>query len=110
MAWTAYTEDKFNKALRIIVEFIDSEVDSSSIGLTSDLYQKLQRKLIKEMKIDDASIRKGINQFFKLGFINNGGKSYHPLTKKFLSSTDNEEKRILYSKIMYENASFSRSG
>ena len=61
------------------------------------------------MGIDDASVRKGINQFFKLGFINNKGKSYHHLTKKFLHSKDDEEKRILYSKIMYENASFSRS-
>ncbi len=108
MAWTDYLGEKFNKSLRLIVDFIDKEVDSTT-GFTSELYQKLQKQLIKEMKIDDASVRKGINQFFKLGFINNSGKSYHHLTKNFLETKDKEEKRILYSKIMYENASFSRS-
>lgn len=108
MAWTDYTNYKFNRALQLIVEFIDKEIDCK-LGLTRELYQKLQKSLSEEMGIDGASIRKGINQFFKLGFINNEGKSYHPLTKKFLESEDNEEKRIIYSKIMYENASFSRS-
>lgn len=108
MAWTDYAGERFNIALSLIVKFIDDEVDSS-VGLTSDLYQKLQENLTQKLGIDGASIRKGINQFFKLGFINNLGKSYHPLTKKFLQAKDDEEKRILYSKIMYENASFSRS-
>ena len=108
MAWTDYTNEKFNNALRIIVEFIDDKVDNS-VGFTPELYQNLQKKLTKEFQIDGASIRKGINQFFKLGFINNSGKSYHYLTKKFLEAKDDEEKRILYSRIMYENASFSRS-
>ena len=108
MAWTDYTGDKFNKALQIIVNFIDDEINPS-VGLTPKLYQSLQAKLTETMNIDGASIRKGINQFFKLGFIDNKGKSYHRLTKIFLQCTDNEEKRIIYSKIMYENASFSRS-
>lgn len=46
---------------------------------------------------------------FKLGFINNGGKSYHYLTKDFLKETDKDRKRELYSRIVYDNASFSRS-
>ena len=108
MAWTDYTGKQFTIALSSIVQFIDEEVDDT-VGFTSELYQKLQRILSKKLGIDGASIRKGINQFFKLGFINNAGKSYHPLSKKFLLTKDEEEKRILYSKIMYENASFSRS-
>ena len=108
MAWTDYTGESFTIALSSIVKFIDDEVDSST-GFTSELYQKLQKILTQQLGIGGASIRKGINQFFKLGFINNLGKSYHPLTKKFLQAKDTEEKRILYSKIMYENASFSRS-
>lgn len=108
MAWTDYAGKQFNIALSLIVQFIDEEVDSS-IGFSSELYQKLQRILSRKLGINGASIRKGINQFFKLGFINNKGKSYHPLTKKFLQTKDEEKKRILYSKIMYESASFSRS-
>lgn len=45
---------------------------------------------------------------FKLGFINNGGKSYHHLTKTFLKEKNKEIKRRIYSQILYENASFNR--
>ena len=43
MAWTDYTGDKFNKALQIIVNFIDDEINPS-VGLTPKLYQSLQAK------------------------------------------------------------------
>ena len=100
---------QFNTSLKMIVEKIDF---LTSIGKTMDSYsyQKLQKDLETIFnKVDLASIRKGINQFLKLGFINNGLESYHPLTKVFLSETDRNKKKLIFSKIVYENASFNRS-
>ncbi|MBQ8771668.1 MAG: HNH endonuclease [Clostridia bacterium] len=109
LEYSDFSEKQFNDVLNIIVEFIDTKVDSS-IGITSAQYKKLQ-EIIESIypKKDSASTRKSINQFFKLGFINNYGKSYHPLTKKFLAEKDPEVKKLIYSQIMYANASFSRS-
>lgn len=100
---------QFNKVLAIIVQYIDKYSDSDK-GLSSDMYKKMQIDIGNLYhKSDDASTRKSINQMFKLGFINNKARSYHYLTKDFLNEDDNEQKRSLFSKIVYENASFKRS-
>ncbi len=98
----------FNCVLRIIVDFIDNKVDKN-IGITKENYKDLQLVIKKIYNKNDISIRKSINQFFKLGFINNLAKGYHSLTKAFLNETDKEQKRIIFSKIVYDNSSFSRS-
>ncbi len=98
----------FNDVLRIIVDYIDIKVDKD-IGMSKNNYQELQQIIMQAYPKSDISTRKSINQFFKLGFINNLGKSYHYLTKDFLNETNKEQKRLLYSKIIYDNASFSRS-
>ena len=91
--------DNFIQTLQSIVDFIDN----------GKSYQELQDFLFQKFpKVDKASTRKSINQFVKLGFINTGLKSYHLLTKDFLSC-DNNDRRSLFSKIVYENASFNRS-
>lgn len=109
LEYSDFSGEQFNNVLSIIVEFIDKYVDKT-IGITSSQYSELQN-IIENIypKRDSASTRKSINQFFKLGFINNKGCSYHHLTKAFLSEHDKEEKRLIYSKIVYDNASFSRS-
>lgn len=109
LEYSDFNGKPFNDVLGIIVRFIDQNVDPK-IGITSAQYEELQ-KMVEKLykKKDSASTRKAINQFFKLGFINNGGKSYHELTKKFLDTEDAESKKLIYSRIMYENASFSRS-
>ena len=100
---------QFNTVLALIVEYIDKYSDSLK-GLSSDKYKELQNKIESIYpKSDSASTRKSINQMFKLGFIDNKAKSYHFLTKDFLKETDREQKRSLYSRIVYDNASFSRS-
>lgn len=99
----------FNKTLELIVNFID-DIASHNRGWNSSERETLQEIIFKKFKkVDRASTRKSINQFFKLGFINNFGKGYHPLTKNFLSATDKNEKNLIFSKILYDNSSFSRS-
>ena len=106
LEYTDFTSESFNKTLELIVNYID-EYEGK---IDSEIYKKLQEDLNKiTPKEDMASIRKAINQFLKLGFINNHMKSYHKKTKKFLAEHDKSRKRIIYSEIAYDNASFKRS-
>lgn len=99
---------QFNGVLKTIVNFIDMQ--SINAAITTAQYKNLQSIIENQYFVaDSASTRKSINQFLKLGFINNGVTSYHPLTKQFLEETDIESKRLIYSQIMYDNASFKRS-
>lgn len=98
---------EFNTCLQIIIDFIDNN-DTSTYS--KELYQELQKKVFSfNPKRDYASVRKSINQFLKLGFVNNFLQSYHHKTKEFLSQKDIVIKKRIYSEIMYDNASFSRS-
>lgn len=109
LEYTDIYGEHFNNVLKAIVDFIDNFVNPS-IGMTSEQYKKLQEIVFQLYpKKDYGSVRKSINQFYKLGFINNGGKSYHYLTKTFLEEKDRKIKEIIFSKILYENASFQRS-
>lgn len=115
--WTDVYGQKFFNALRIIINYIDAnkaalqELDDGFED--SELYDRLQVKLVEAFDfqgdIEDAKItaRKGINQFVKLGFVYPMLKGYHPLAKKFINTTDKEEKQILFSKIFYESSSFA---
>lgn len=107
LEYSDFNSESFNKCLQIIVDFIDNN-DTSTYN--KKLYSELQKQVYSfNPKNDFASVRKSINQFLKLGFINNYLASYHPKTKDFLKATDKETKRRIYSEIMYDNASFSRS-
>lgn len=107
LEYSDYTSYDFNTCLQIIVDFIDK--NDTSI-YSKELYKNLQEKVFSfNPKRDDASVRKSINQFLKLGFVNNFLQSYHHKTKEFLSQKDSKIKKRIYSEIMYDNASFSRS-
>lgn len=106
LEYTDYKEYKFNFTLRTIVEFIDRHEGK----IETRQYNELQKYLLDTTKkADSASIRKAINQFLKLGFINNEMKSYHQKTKMFLEEKDDSRKKRIYSEILYDNASFKRS-
>lgn len=101
---------RFNRVLKEIVNFIDSSESALTEGITSKQYHELQNIISNIFpKCDDGSTRKSINQFLKLGFINNKFAGYHPKTKDFLNSSDKNEKSLIFSKILYENSSFNRS-
>lgn len=100
--YTDINDKKFIETLKIIVKFIDN--NDMSIYKKS-LYKMLQDEVYtKYPKSDKASIRKSINQFIKLGFINNELKSYHTLTKDFLSSKSRRKRRNIFSNIFYSNS------
>lgn len=118
--WTNIYGTKFNYALRIIVNFIDKnkneleKIGNDSVKFEeSGLYDRLQEKFVYAFDFkgnrEDAKItaRKGINQFVKLGFISPFLQQYHKLAKKYILTTQKEQKQILFSKIFYENSSFA---
>jgi hypothetical protein len=111
LEYSDFTGTPFNTVLSILVKFIDNLSPTEKInGFSSATYQNIQKDINDIYpKADQASTRKSINQMFKLGFVNNGGSSYHPLTKNFVNEKDKEVKRRLYSQILYENASLNRS-
>ena len=90
--------DELEKVLSFINKLFDTKVNER---LTNQEYQKEYYKELQEQiysmypKSDYASIRKSINQFIKLGFIKPFFKGYHTLTKKFLNTTVQEEKRSI---------------
>lgn len=103
--YTDINEDNFIGTLKIIVDFIDSH---DLTEYKKALYKELQENIYaKYPKSDMGSVRKSINQFIKLGFINNQLKSYHNLTKDFLTAKTNNKRRNLFSHIFYSNSKLS---
>jgi len=100
LEYSDFCGENFNNCLQIIIDFMDKnpQIDSKK-------YHELQEEVNKfNPKADLGSVRKSINQF-----INNGFNGYHTKTKQFLSEQNKAKKKILYSEILYDNASFSRS-
>jgi len=105
LAYTDIHGPKFNNSLEAIVNFID-KTDTSTYS--SQLYTDLQEEVSKANGLKDISLRKSINQFVKLGFINFELKSYHPLCKLYLMTKIKLQQKTIFSKIVYENSSLNR--
>lgn len=110
------TGTKFNNCLNIIINFIDDNKTAIEENAkmnkkfaTCDLYTNLQHKivLLSDFKGKNATLsaRKVINQFVKIGFIYPFLLGYHPLVKSFVKEEREEKKKIIFSKIFYENSS-----
>lgn len=117
-AWTDIYGQKFANGLKIIVNYIDQNKEALQENARenddfygSPLYTNLQNKIVTmaDFKGSDASLsaRKAINMFVKIGFIYPLLLGYHPMVKQFMNEKDKERKRIVYSKIFYENSSLA---
>lgn len=92
---------RFIETLRIIYNHTKlGNVNFSN--LTNDI-----NKLFK--KSDLGSVRKSINQFIKLGFIEPNFIGAHPLTSDYLSAKTNEKRNLVFSNIFYSNAKLKAS-
>lgn len=100
---------RFNNVLNLIVKFIDNN-NLTNLSYTREKYNELQIIVNRIYpKKDMASVRKSINQFVKLGFVNPFGNGYHPLTKKFLSCQDRIERELIFTRIFYEGGTLNSS-
>lgn len=99
--------ERFIGTLKIIVDFINR---NKKKHFSAELFNALQQEVYKNYpKEDMASVRKSINQFVKLGFINFQLKSYPEDTLAFLEAKTNRRRKSIFSKIVYTNSSFNRS-
>lgn len=107
LAWTNFNGDKFLTTLQTIVDYIDTK---KPLEYSKKFYLELQDELKRKLKLKTLeSVRKGINQCVKLGFVNSSLTSYHESTKLYLKTKDEEERKSLLSKIVYSCSSFQRS-
>src|SRR3989338_7350967 len=107
LEYSDINSDKFLGTLSIIVNFIDK---NSSEEYSKEKYDRLQQEVFDTFpKEDMGSVRKSINQFIKLGFINFELRSYHPNTKDFINAKTKRKRQSIFSRIVYTNSSFSRS-
>ena len=97
MAYTNIYGDKFRESLGIIVDFIDLHKITEET-YTEDLYHELEDKLLKITEITDASVRKVINTYVKIGFINYRLAGYHRAVPKFLLADTNEKNKLFFLK------------
>ncbi len=99
--------ERFRGTLKIIVDFINRNTGEP---FSTKLFNELQGEVNQTYpKVDMASVRKSINQFIKLGFVNFHLESYHEDTLAFLEANTNRRRHSIFSKIVYTNSSFNRS-
>ena len=99
LEYTNIHSDKFIGTLKIITNCINNRYN----------YEAMQQKIYKKYpKKDMASVRKSINQFVKLGFINNL-KSYNPETRDFLHAKTLKKRNSIFSKVVYKYSKFNAS-
>jgi len=105
LAYTNIHSDKFCNTLRAIIEFIKH---NATIEPNKEYYNNLQLYVSSINGLQGTSLRKSINQFVKLGFVNNL-KSYNIETMEFLDARTNRKRQTLFSKIVYKYSTFSSS-
>lgn len=89
--------ESFDDILLIIIEEIDKGLENSLNY--SKVYKNIEKKIINLKKFKgkdpDASARKYVNQFVKLGFIKTGLRSYHKDTETFINAKGNSKRKLL---------------
>jgi len=107
LEYTDINGERFRGTLKIIIDFMNKNKKKVYSG---ELFEELQKEVYAVYpKSDYASIRKSINQFVKLGFINFNLISYHEDTPLFLEAKTNRRRKSIFSKIVYTNASLKSS-
>ena len=89
--------ESYDDVLLIIIKEIDKGLENSLDY--SKVYENIENKIINLKKFKgkdpDASARKYVNQFVKLGFIKTGLRSYHKDTETFINAKGNSKRKLL---------------
>ncbi len=116
LEYTDFDDDRFLTTLEMTIEKIDELHSRGVHEYNKNDYANLQNEILEKLPKSSsdienqlASTRKAINQCVKLGFVNSFLESYHPLAKEYLSAKTDRKRRTLFSRIVYDNASFNRS-
>jgi hypothetical protein len=107
LEYTNINGDNFIGTLSIIIDFIDNNYQEQ---YSTEKYNRLQNEVNNSYpKVDMGSVRKSINQFVKLGFINTKLFSYNTESIDFLNAKTNRKRQSIFSKIVYKYSSFNSS-
>ena len=104
LEYTNIDDARFIGTLGIIKDFIDENNGTYNRELYKDLQTRVNKKFPKK---DMASVRKSINQFVKLGFIEPFLKGYNDWVVDFLNAKTSIRRKSLFSKTVYEYSSFN---
>ena len=97
LEYSNINSQKFLTALKIIKEFIDENINRLlEDGYSQPLYEELQRRVHVLNPKMDTSVRKSINQYVILGFVNTFGKSNHKVLAAYLTLVTEENRRIIF--------------
>ena len=106
LEYTDINDDRFIGTLRIIKDFIDENEGRYNAEIYSELQARVNETFEKR---DMASVRKSINQFVKLGFIEPFLKRYRSTVAGFLEATTDARRKSLFSQTVYKYSSFNSS-
>ena len=110
LAYSNIHGKKFLNALKVILEDIRSRNFTSA---SSEDYKKLNKKVWRVNPVygknPSGTIRKAINMFSKLGFVNPSLDGYHEDAPTYVNAPTDEFRNILFSTIVHENSKFSTS-
>lgn len=105
-AWTNLNGEKFLNVLRCCINFFDTNVIDV---YSSEMYDKLQHEVQVVTGIGAASVRKGINQMVKIGFLKPYLSGYVPEAKLYLEAATERKRYAILSKTVYSYSNFLNS-
>lgn len=105
-AWTDLNGVKFIEVLRCCVNYFDSH---DIHEYTSEQYDALQQEVRRVTQIGGTSVRKGINQMVKIGFLLPYLGGYVPEAKEYLNARTERRREAILSRTVYSHSNFQNS-
>lgn len=105
-AWTDLNGWKFMSTLRCCVDFFDSH---DIHDYSPDLYLSLQQEVQRVTQISLESVRKGVNQLVKIGFLKPLLAGYVPEALEYLAAHNDRRRSSVLSKTLYTYGNFRNS-
>jgi len=105
LAYTDINGSKFYNTLKAIIDYININFQKEP---NKEYYNNLQIYVSSINGLEGTSLRKSINQYVKLGFINDL-ITYNKESIDFLNAKTNRKCQSIFSKIIYKYSSFNSS-
>lgn len=105
-AWTDLNGGKFMAVLKCCLNFLDA-YDVKEY--TPELYEELQHEVQLVTHIGGASVRKGINQLVKIGFLKPYLGGYVPEAREYVNAQTERRRYSILSKTVYSYSNFMNS-
>jgi putative restriction endonuclease len=105
-AWTDLNGGKFLDVLRCCVNYFDAH---DIHEYTPEHYEDLQNEVQRITQIGDASVRKGINQMVKIGFLLPYLGGYVPEAKEYIDARTERRRYAILSRTVYNHSNFQNS-